>query len=167
MSKTAWGEVEMSFAVTSEAETMPESLTSIGEILEGSLGLEKEDGTKLQLFKEGHVLVDELQQEPTLKVKATIIGIPDAIKSQFWETTTTGTGDAQKHEVKSLISTSKFAIKFAASKVKGSDTFEAPKCSIVLSPLYSSSQGWTCDVQITLLKAKTGVLFQFGKVPTV
>lgn len=165
MSKTAWGEVEMQFAETTVDEAMPTVLASIGEILEGSLGLEKEDGTKLQLFKEGHILVDELQQEPTLKVKATIIGIPNAIKEKFWDTENTGSGDSEKYAVKSLINSKKFAIAFAAVKVPGSETFEAMKCTISMSPLYSSTQGWTSDVQITIIKGLTGKLFQFGKVP--
>lgn len=168
MEKTAWGEVEMNFAETTADEKMPTDLQTIGEIMEESLGLETEDGTKLQLFKEGHILVDELQQEPTLKVNATIIGIPDNIRTQFWEgeKITEGEGEnaVEKYAVKSLVNTKKFAIQFAAIKVPGSDTFEAPKCSISLSPLYSSTQGWTCSVAITLFRAKTGHLFLFGKV---
>ncbi len=165
MAKTAWGEIEMKFAETPVDETMPTTMETIGEILEGSLALEKEDGTKLQLFKEGHILVDELQQEPTLKVKATIIGIPNAIKEKFWETEKTGNGDVEKFAVKSLVNSKKFAIAFAAVKVPGSETFEAMKCTISMSPLYSSTQGWTSDVEITIIKGLTGKLFQFGKVP--
>lgn len=163
--KTAWGEVVMKVAETDAAETMPTTMETIGEILEESLGLELEDGTKLQLFKEGHILVDELSQEPTLNVSLTLIGISDANKARFWEAEETGEGENKKFAVKSLINTKKFAIEFAAIKVPGSDTFEAPKCTVSMGPLYSSTQGWTSDIKITIIKAKTGILFQFGKVP--
>lgn len=164
--KTAWGEVKMKIAETEALETFPIALVDLGIIKEDSLSISKEDGTKLQLFGEGHVLVDELQLEPTLKIALQIVGISDVNKAKFWDATTTGTGDAAKFAVKSLVNTKKFAIQFAATKVVGSDTFEAPKCTVTLSPLYSSKEGWMSDVQITVIKAITGTLFQFGKVPT-
>lgn len=165
MKKTAWGEVKARFGDATEDGSMPTTMTEIGEILENSLGLEKEDGTKLQLFKEGHILVDELEQEPTLSVVATIIGIPDSIKTVFWEAEKSGIGDKEKFAVKSLVNSKKFAIDFAAVKVPGSETFEAPYASISLSPLYSSTQGWTCQARMTVMRSKSDVLFQFGKVP--
>lgn len=165
MKKTAWGEVKMRFAETTADGSMPTIMTEIGEIQEDSLGLEKEDGTKLQLFKEGHILVDELEQEPTLSVVATIIGIPDEIKTEFWEAAKSGTGEKEKFAIKSLVNSKKFAIDFAAVKVPGSETFEAPYASISLSPLYSSKLGWTCEVRVTIMRSALDVLFQFGKVP--
>ena len=165
MTKRAWGEVEMSYAPINEQETMPDTLTSIGEIKEDSLGLETEDGTVLQVFKEGHILVDELQLEPTLKVNLTLTNIPESIRTVFWDAEKTGTGDNTEFGVKSLINSEKFAIEFAAIKVPGSDTFRAPKCSISMSPLYSSKEGWTANIKITLIRGLSGKLFTFGKVP--
>jgi hypothetical protein len=162
---TAWGEVKMNFAETNEDETMPANLSTIGEILEETLSIEKEDGAKLQLFREGHILHDELAQEPILRVNATLIGIPEASRAAFWDASPEGEGAALRYKVKSLINSKKFAIQFAAVKVPGSDTFEAPKCTIEMSPLYSSTQGWTATIVITIMKTKDDLLFQFGKVP--
>ena len=166
MAATAWGEVVMKIADTEALETFPTTLVDLGDIMEDTLSINKEDGTKLQLFKEGHILLDELQTEPTLNITLTLVGISDVNKAKFWETTTSGSGDTAKFAVKALTNTKKFAIQFAAVKVKGSDTFEAPKCTVQLSPIYSSKEGWKAEVSITIIKATTGVLFQFGKVPT-
>lgn len=165
MTKRAWGHVEMKYALTNENETMPAELKPIGRIKEDSLGLEKEDGTVLQVFEEGHILVDELQLEPILKVNLTLTNIPEEIRTVFWDAEKTGVGDDIEYAVKSLINNDKFAIEFAATKVPGSDTFRAPKCSISMSPLYSSKEGWTAEIKITLFKGLSGKLFSFGKVP--
>ncbi len=140
---------------------------SMGNILEESLSIEKEDGTVLQLFEEGHILIDELHQEPTLKINATIIGIPEDIRQAFWNVETSGTGDARKVSVKSLLNSNKYSVKFAAEGVPGSETFEAPYCSVNMGPAYTSAQGWTATVVITILKGKSGRLFDFGVVPAV
>ena len=163
--KRACGEIELRSAPMNEQETMPEELTSIGDIKEDSLGIEKEDGTILQIFKEGHILVDELPLEPILKVNLTLTNIPESIRTVFWDAEKTGEGDKTEFAVKSLINNEKFAIEFAAIKVPGSDTFRAPKCSIAMSPLYSSKEGWTAEIKITLIKGLSGKLFHFGKVP--
>lgn len=167
MNPTAWGNVKMYFGTPEQGGEMPSSLMSIGNILEGSLNIEKEDGTTLELYEEGHVLRDMMQLEPTLRVNATIIGIPEATRSAFWETEVNGAGEAKKVSVKSMVSNKKYAVKFAAEQVPGSDTFEAPYCSVNMGPAYSSEQGWTADVVITILKGDSGKLFDFGVVPAV
>jgi hypothetical protein len=139
-------------------------MTSIGFIEEETLSIEKEDGTELTLYEEGHILRDSLQQEPILRVKCTIIGIPDATRAAFWKTTTAGAGNAKKVKVASLVTSDKYAIKFAAEQVPGSETFEAPYCTVNMGPLYSSTGGWKADVQITLVKNGEWPLFSFGVV---
>lgn len=152
---TAWGEVEMSVADTGLADVMGSPLESLGYIKEDSLVIVPEDGGALQLFGSGHVLLDELKNEPTLKVNCTLIGIANA--TQFW------TLDGATQKVQSLINSGNFSIQFAA-KVVGSDTFMAPKCKIYATPVYSEKEGWTVNLEITIVKGEAGYLFEFGTV---
>jgi hypothetical protein len=133
-------------------------------IKEETLAFAKEDGAELQLFEEGHILRDSLEQEPVLRVNATLIGIPDDARSDFWDVTKTGSGDTEKVNVKSMVTTKKFSFKMAAEQSPDSETFEAPYCSVKMGPLYSSVEGWTAEIIITVIKGASGVLFSFGKV---
>lgn len=159
---TAWGNVKMYFGAPGEDDTMSEDLVTMGYILEESLSFETEAGTVLELYEEGHILRDRLVLEPSVKINATIIGIPDETRKAFWDTATTGSGDTKKVAVKSMITRNKYSVKIAAEQVPGSETFEAPVCNVQMSPAYSSTQGWTANVVLTVIKGQTGVLFDFG-----
>lgn len=161
--KTAWGETLLKFGLTGAGDAMSASLGTMGIVKEDSISLDPTDGTKLQLFGSGHVLLDQLTNEPTLTLKAIIVGIPDAIKEAFWGAETTGVGDASTTEVSSLVNSKKFSV-VMETKVVGSETFEAPLCSISMTPLISEKEGWTASVTIDILKGATGKLFKFGRV---
>ena len=152
---TAWGTITMSVAATGTGDVMGSPLVSLGNIKEDSISISPEDGGAMQLYGTGHVLIDELKNEPTLKVNATLIGIANA--TQFW------TMDGSTKKVKSLISSSNWSVKFASS-VSGSDTFLAPKCRIAATPVFGEKEGWTVNLEITLLMGATGDLFEFGTV---
>lgn len=162
---TAWGNVKGYVGTPGAGDAMATTLESIGVIQEGTLEVTNEAGDVLQLFEEGHILKDQLQLEGTLNVNFTLIGIPDSARKKFWDVEETGTGNAKKVSVKSLISNSKWSFKFAAEQVPGSETFEAPLCAVSMTPAYASTQGWTADVSMTILKGDTGKLFDFGIVP--
>lgn len=151
---TAWGEIIMSVGAPGVGEVMGASLTSLGFIQEDTLEITTEEGDKIQLFGTGHVLVDQLQLEDTITVNCSLIGIEKA--TQFWEL---GTGN----QVKSLVNSDDWSVKFA-SKVVGSDTFEAPKCRIKATPQFSEKEGWTVDLAITVLMGEAAYLFEFGTV---
>lgn len=154
---TAWGEIEMSVAATGASDAMGTPLVSLGYIKEDSLAIETEDGEMMQLFGTGHVLVDEQGSEPSLRVKGTLLGIAQA--KQFWDM-----GEAPNTgRVESFVTTGNYSVKFA-SKVVGSDTFEAPKCKIAAKPLFSEKEGWTVELTITVLKGQGGYFFNFGTV---
>jgi hypothetical protein len=153
---TAWGTIVMSIAATGALDVMGTPLVSLGTIKEDSMSIASEDGGIMQLFGTGHVLVDELKNEPSVKINATLIGLTNA--KQFWTMDAVATD-----QVKSLIKSGNFSVRFA-SAVVGSDTFEAPKCVISGTPVFSEKEGWTVNVEITILLGAAGYLFEFGTV---
>ena len=153
---TAWGTIVMSVAATGALDVMGAPLVSLGNIKEDSLSIAPEDGGVMQLFGTGHVLIDELKNEPSLKLNATLVGLTNA--KQFWTMDAVETG-----QVKSLIKSGNFSVKFA-SAVTGSDSFEAPKCVISGTPVFSEKEGWTVNLEITILKGAAGYLFELGTV---
>lgn len=163
--KTAWGEILMDIGLTGANDAMASALETIGVLKEDSLALATEDGKKYELWGSGHELIDELQGEPILTVTGNIIQVPEEVRKKFWEISEQGSGDSKKMQVKSLVTREKWSVKFA-SRIPGSETFEAPKCSVSMKPVFSETEGWTADFSFKIIKSKaTGVLFQFGTVP--
>lgn len=150
---TAWGEIVMSVAATGALDVMGTPLVSLGNIKEDSLEISTESGDKLQLFSTGHVLVDELSSEDTLSLSCDLIGIEKA--TQFWEMDGT--------KIKSMVNSDNWSVKFA-SKVTGSDTFEAPKCKVKATPKFDEKEGWTVTIEVTVLKGEEAYFFNFGTV---
>jgi|APHig6443718053_1056840.scaffolds.fasta_scaffold72774_2 hypothetical protein len=153
---TAWGTIVMSVAATGALDVMGAPLVSLGNIKEDSMSITPEDGGSMQLFGTGHVLIDELKNEPSLKIAATLVGLANA--KQFWTVDAVETG-----QVKSLIKSGNYSVKFA-SAVVGSDSFEAPKCIISGTPVFSEKEGWTVTLEITILKGAAGYLFELAPV---
>lgn len=152
---TAWGEIVLSTGTPGASDAMSTSLTPLGYIKEDSLAIETEDGEVMQLFGTGHVLIDEQGGEPSVRIKATLIGA----NKTFWdmaESPNTG-------RVESFVTSAFYSVRFA-SKVVGSDTFEAPKCKIAAKPLFSEKEGWTVELTITVLKGTAGYFWNFGTV---
>lgn len=150
----AWGEIVLSYGTPGASDAMSASLTPLGYIKEDSLAIETEEGEVMQLFGTGHVLVDEQGGEPSVRIKATLIGVDDT----FWTMDATNTG-----QVESFIDSAYYSIK-VASKVVGSETLEAPKCKIAAKPLFSEKEGWTVELTITVLKGLAGYFWNFGTV---
>lgn len=138
-------------------------LISIGVLKEETIGMTSEDGTAYELWGSGHVLVDEMKGEPTLKVTGTIVQVPEETRKRFWDTESVGTGSEKKMRVKSLVSTKKYAVQFAFP-VSGSETFETLYCSVTLKPLFEEKEGWTAEVEFKILRGPAGYLFDFGVV---
>lgn len=157
MEKIAWGEIIMSIAPTGALDVMGTPLVELGFVKEDSMAINLEEGPKLQLFGTGHVLVDEVQQEDIINVAATLIGLEKA--TQFWEM---GTGPTEG-QVISLVNSDNWSVKFA-SKVVGSKTFEAPKCKIKATPVFSEKEGWSANLKITVLKGAAGYFYKHGTV---
>lgn len=163
---TAWGKILMEMEETGANDTMPQALESVGTLKEETLALATEEGKKYELFGSGHELLDELQGEPTLTVTATVVQVPEETRKKLWEVEETGEGDAKKMKVKSMVTKKKYGVRFA-SQVPGSETFEAPKCSVNMKPVFSETEGWSAEISFKIIKSQiTGVLFQFGIVPS-
>lgn len=163
---TAWGEILMQIGKTGANDAMAAPLKSIGVLKEESISLTTEEGKKYQLYGSGHELLDELLGEPSLTVTATIVQVPEETRKELWEVEETGEGEAKKMKVKSMVTREKYSVQFA-SRVPGSETFEAPRCSVNMKPIFSETEGWSAEVSFNIIKSKkTGVLFQFGVVPS-
>lgn len=164
---TAWGKILMKAGETGAADIMAtaEKLLSIGVLKEETITLTTEEGKKYQLFGSGHELLDELLGEPSLMVTATVLQVPEETRKKFWEIVPVGEGEAKKLQVKSMVTHKKYSVQFA-SQIPESETFEAPRCSVNMKPVFSETEGWCAEISFNIIKSKiTGVLFQFGVVP--
>lgn len=163
--KTAWGEIDMELGKTASGDLMSTEMESIGILKEESLSLSTEDGKKYELYGSGHELVDELQGEPSLTVTGTVVQVPEKTREKLWEIKKEGAGDEQKLIVKSMVTRDKYSVRFA-SRVVGSETFEAPLCSVNMKPVFSETEGWCAEVSFRIIRSKlTNILFLFGVVP--
>jgi hypothetical protein len=161
---TAWGEVNAYIAEMNAGETFPamSAMDDIGVVKDGTTSIETQDGEVLELKREGGILYDRLEKEATYTLNLTLIDIPEETATKLWDIDVTDPG---KIKVKSTVSGKKFSVGFAAVKVPGSRTFEIPKCTIKMTPNYSSTEGWSCVLKISILQSDvTGVTFQFGEV---
>lgn len=167
INKTAWGNTHIFFAKAQADQSMPalSALKKMGYILEGTLSITNEEGDALELFEEGHILRDQVRLEGTITIECEIIGIPDEIITEFLQVEAIGEGEAAKRRVKSLINNDKHAIAFYVPDAPGSDTIEAPTCTVNMGVAYSSTQGWTLPLEIILIKGTKEYLFDWGIVP--
>lgn len=161
-SATAWGNVNIRIGESANG-SMATELVTIGTLKEDSVSIETAEGTKYELYGTGHVLVDQLFSEPTLTLKAQVIGANRDLIEKLWNTSKTGTGNTEKLVVKSLVTSKKFSVQLA-SEIEGSDTFEAPNCSVSMSLVFSEKEGWCGDISFTIMKGGDDSFFQFGKV---
>lgn len=164
MSETAWGKIQMELGAPAVDGGMSKNLESIGILKDESISIEAADGTNYELYGSGHELVDELKGEPTITVKATIIQMPEAVRAKIWEIESVDAAGNPKYRVKSLVTNRKWSTRFA-SQVVGSETFEAPYCSMSMKPVFSEKEGWSAEVEFKIIRGKAGYLFDFGIVP--
>ena len=157
---TAWGNLIFRVAEADPTGEMPEALEQLGWIVENSISIDVQRGTKLELKETGGVLRDSVETEPTLKIGMDIIGIPEEMRKKFWDTE----DKEGKIRVKSLVNTSKYAIGILNPKIKGSDTLEVPNTEVFMSPLLTDDKGYTATLEFTILKSKAEHLFDMGKV---
>jgi hypothetical protein len=162
---TAWGNSILEIGTPGTGNAMSDTLEQIGYILEETLTIELEDGTELTLYEEGHILRDQLQQEGTVRITGTLIGIPDDVIAKFWQVETEGTGDTAKTWVKSMVASEKYSVRMGTPAVVGSERLLVPYASVNLGVAYSSTQGWTAPFTFTILKGATERMFGFDKVP--
>lgn len=164
---TAWGSVHAHMGEVGSNGTMGSSLDDLGSIDENALTIETQDGTKLELIDINGDLIDELNKQPKLTIKFTLLKPSETVRSKFWDVEEIGAGDSRKVRVKSLVKNTKYSFMFANTEAVGSETFEAPVVSISMKPIYEASKGWKAECSLTLIKGQAGYFFDFGKVTAV
>lgn len=167
LTPTAWGNAVIEIGTPGEGNTIADTFEQLGYALEESLAIEQEDGTLLELYEEGHILRDSLQQEGTITITGTLIGIQDDVLTKFWKTKTEGTGDDAKIWVQSTVSTGKYSLRMGTPSVEGSDRLLVPYASVKLGVAYASTQGWTAPFTFTIVVGATGDAFGFDKIPAI
>lgn len=160
VNKTAWGNLTLEIAEASAEQTMPVALEQLGWIEEGSISLDVARGTKLELKETGGIVRDSKENEPTITVKMDILGIPEAMRTKFWDSETA----LGKTTVKSLVTDKKFALKISNPKIIGSDTLEIPYTTVFMSPLLSDDKGYRANLEFTILKGIADYLFDMDTV---
>lgn len=161
---TAWGDTHIYLGTPGANGAMASSLDDLGIIDEDGLSLETADGNAIQLKDINGKLIDELTQEPELTVNFTLLKPSEETRGKFWDMEENGTGATRKVQVKSLVTLQKYSLKFANPKQVGSETFEAPYCSVTMKPNWSASKGFYAECSAKLINGDAGYLFSFGEV---
>lgn len=167
--KTAWGSTHVLIGAMGTDESMGTDLTDVGIISEDGISFENEEGDTTTLVDINGDTIDELRKQPTLRVTVKLNQPTETIRSMFWETSETGEDANRKVVVSNLINSKDFSFKLANTDAVGSETFEAPKCRVVMDMSWAPDEGYTSTLTVTILRAgrtdtSEGMLFQFGKV---
>ncbi len=162
---TAWGDTHLYLGEPESNGDMSKNLEDLGIIDEDGLTMETADGNALQLKDINGKLIDELTQEPELTLNFTLLKPSEETRGKFWDMEESGSGDSRKVNVKSLVTLDKYSIKFANPKMAGSETFEAPYCSVTMKPNWSASKGFYAECSAKILMGDANYLFGFGVVP--
>ena len=156
---------------TGKGDTMATEMGDLGAIDTDALTIETADGTVLELKDINGKLLSRLQQEPTVTINFTLLSPSETTRDRFWTIKEEGEGEARKLKVVSLIQNEPMSLRFANVDAIGSETFEAPKCSVSMNMVYAANKGYTgvCKAILMWPQRTEGVkseLFQFGVVPT-
>ncbi len=131
--------------------------TPIGIVKQDSISVETADGTKLEWKAVGGKVIDQLQGEPTVTVKCVVKNLNKSNLEKFWKIEEEG----DKIKVLGMTNAAKYAISIG-SDVVGAEIFTAPKCAVAMRPKFAENEGWTQEVEFTLLE-KNGVLFEISQ----
>ena len=162
--------IKVFLGLTGANDTMAAEMGDLGAIDTDALTIETADGTVLELKDINGKLLSRLQQEPTVTISFTLLSPSEETRGKFWDVEKIGEGEASKLKVLSLIKNTPMSLRFANVDTPGSETFEAPKCSVSMNMVYAANKGYTGVCKAILMwPQRDGVkseLFQFGKVPT-
>ena len=161
---TAWGDVHLYLGIPAAGQTMSTSLDDLGSIDDDGLSIETSDGTQYQLKDINGAILDELKLEPELTVNFTLVKPSEAVRAKFWDVEEGGEGNSRIIKVKSMVASNNYSLKFSNPRMVGSETFEAPYCSVNMKPIYSASKGFTAECSAKVIKGQAGYFFAFGTV---
>jgi hypothetical protein len=134
----------------------------MGCIQEGTLGAAMADGTPIDVYCEGHVLVYHKDVEKTVTVTGTLVGVPADVMKEFWVMEDPDTDGISW--VNSTMTPTDHAFRMSVPDVPGSDRFIIPKGSMNLGIGYASTAGWSMPFTITLTMGDLGHLFGWDTV---
>lgn len=161
--KTTWQDIHIWVGTMGAGDAMASSWDDLGIIDENALSITTQDGTQYNLLDINGELVDYLENEPMLTINFTLLKPSEATRGKFWTVEESGTGNARKLQVKSLLPTTHMSIKFGSASIADAETFEAAKAFVKMSPAFEKAKGFNNPCTAKLIKGATGSLFQFGK----
>lgn len=146
-----WGKPNIKSGKTGENDALSAALTDVGKIKEDSTTLEVVKGTVMELFGEGHELVDKMELEGSWLLKFTLIKASLAKIAELYGLTlkdgklpmgTTVVSEDRSYVVEPL-------------KV-GAICAEIPKTYTSITPKFGTKEGWTIDMEVSSLQPVTG-----------
>lgn len=144
---TAWGEIALKIGDANPTGAMQTTLESIGIVKEDSISIDTQDGKKMEWKAVGGAVIDSLQGEPTLTIKAHVKNLNKTALSKFW----TVKEATDNLEVSGFTNTKKFAISLEPSVV-GAEVTNYPLTTINAKPVFKEDAGWGLDIEIKILK---------------
>lgn len=148
---TAWDGIILKIGVPDSGNAMSSSLSVLGYIKE--MSMETEDGEKKEWKDINGKLIDELTQEGTLKWNVTLKNLNKSVLEKVWNIEEDPSDGSLK--VKNLSTSKKYSIQIGNS-VKESEVFSAPYCSVTAKPAFSKDDGYTLELQFTILSPGEG-----------
>lgn len=132
----AWSKCKIEIGQTGANDSMAETLTDIGVILNQSSSLEAEAGDTLQAIATGGQVVAEEAQEGTLRLETTLIEPSESLATLL------GIGTVSEGEitVSTHIVDGNWSVKVTPKNI-GAKGIAAPKCSITYAPSWDEEHG--------------------------
>lgn len=159
MNKPSWKTIVQIAEATADG-TMPTVWEKLGEVKDGSIVPDNQEGaTKEQINTEGDV-VESFKQADRLGWKMTVFGIPEDLKTKFWDIV----DKSGVSQVKSMTNNKDYAIRLLSPDLPDSDVFAYGKCKVTMGVGYSSDDAFTAEITVKVQKPKNGVLFEHSAI---
>jgi hypothetical protein len=165
--KTSWGDVHVYLGVMGDNEALSTAFEDLGAVDPDNFSIQTEEGTVYSLKDINGKLLDELRQEPSLKIGFGLLKPTEKTRGKFWTVVEEGEGDARKLKVTSLVNNTPMSFKLANPKAVGSETLEVAKAKVYMALDYAPNKGYSgkCEIGLLWPDRTNGELFQFGVVP--
>lgn len=160
--KPSW-KIIVEIADATEDGAMPTEWKKLGEVKDGSITPDNQEGTTKELINTEGDVVDSFKFPDRLGWKMVVFGIPDELKKKFWEVTDKD-GVSQ---VKSMSNNKDFAIRMLSPDLPGTDAVAYPRCKVNMGMGYSNDDTFYSEIGIKVQKPKNGVIFEHGPVEKI
>lgn len=144
---TAWGRPSISTGAAGTGGTLGATLRDVGKIKEDTAVLElQSDGSPMELWGEGHELLDRMPREGTWRLFFTIYRADLAKLAELFGLTLSGNelpmGTTVVQEPRSYV---------VDPLLVGAIGAKLPNCSTTITPKWVANEGWAVDVEATTL----------------